>query len=187
MKTQVLTPEKMGIETCVQALRDGQLVAFPTETVYGLGAHAFNESAVLNVFKVKNRPHFDPLIVHAAHPGDVHVGRSDFSFCTYLDSLGITNLMEASSALRAHVELLARKFWPGPLTMVLPRSSKISDLITSGLDTVAVRIPNHQATLQLLTQFGAPLVGPSANRFGRISPTTANDVTLSLRILFRLC
>lgn len=136
-------------------LQNGQLVAIPTETVYGLAADAFNQKAVLSIFEVKNRPAFDPLIVHAS---------------------SIESIEQFVSHIPLQARQLAEKFWPGPLTMLLPRRSVISDLVTSGLPTVAVRIPNHAMTLQLLESLDFPLAAPSANPFGYISPTSAMHV-----------
>lgn len=136
-------------------LRRGGLVAFPTETVYGLGADATNARAVAKLFALKRRPLFDPLIVHAATPAQA------FALCR-------------------HVPLLARKlaraFWPGPLTLVLEKGPRIPDLVTAGLPTVGVRVPAHPAARALIRAAGRPIAAPSANRFGRTSPTTARMV-----------
>ncbi len=136
-------------------LQQGGLVAFPTETVYGLGADAFNPLAVARIFAVKQRPQFDPLIVHVAH----------------MDELA--RVAEADSFL---VRRLAEAFWPGPLTLVLPKKSAIPDIVTAGLPTVAVRIPAHGVALRLIKLAQRPVAAPSANPFGRISPTTASHV-----------
>jgi len=136
-------------------LSEGGLVAIPTETVYGLAANAFNEHAVTKIFQVKNRPSFDPLITHI----------SNFE---QLSSL-VTEIPEA-------VKKLANAFWPGPLTVVLPKSDKINDLISSGLNTAAFRVPNHPLTQSLLSKIDFPLVAPSANPFTYVSPTTAQHV-----------
>ena len=144
---------------------DGELVGMPTETVYGLAANAFDEAAVLRVFDVKRRPSFDPLIVHlasAAGLGDV----------ARLDAL--------APAVRAQVEHLTERFWPGPLTLVLPKVADLPDLVTSGLDTVAVRVPDHEMARALIVVSGVPLAAPSANPFGYISPTTAAHVVAQL-------
>jgi L-threonylcarbamoyladenylate synthase len=148
-----------NIETARQLLENGQLVAIPTETVYGLAANALNEDAVLNIFEAKNRPQFDPLIVHTDSIKKITNFVSDFS---------------------AKAQKLAEVFWPGPLTLLLPKKSIIPDLVTSGLDTVAVRIPNHALTLSLLSQLPFPLAAPSANPFGYISPTSAQHVETQL-------
>jgi L-threonylcarbamoyladenylate synthase len=138
-----------------ELLEKGELVAIPTETVYGLAANALNTDAVLKIFEVKNRPHFDPLIVHVASIKD-------------LDKWAI----EIPQIART----LAHKFWPGPLTILLKKNEIISDLVTSGLDTVGLRMPNHALTLDLLRSLDFPLAAPSANPFGYISPTSAVHV-----------
>lgn len=146
------TPE---IAEAVHRLRAGRLVAFPTETVYGLGADALNTEAVARVFALKGRPAHNPLIVHVA---DTEAARP----------------LAAHWSSRAH--RLAEAFWPGPLTIVVPRSALVPDIITGGGATVALRCPDHPVALALLRAFGGPLVGPSANRSGSVSPTTAAHV-----------
>jgi len=136
------------------AIRAGKLVGMPTETVYGLAANALDAAAVLAVFAAKGRPRFDPLIVHVA------------------DAEQAWTFAEPSRRAR----LLAARFWPGPLTLVLPRRAIVPDVVTAGLDTVAVRCPDHPLALALIRAAGVPLAAPSANRFGRISPTTAAHV-----------
>lgn len=136
-------------------LRAGEVVAIPTETVYGLAANAFDEVAVLKIFQAKQRPAFDPLIVH------VHDRAQAGRLAAQLPP-GATVLME--------------RFWPGPLTLVLPKAGRVPDLVTSGLDTVAVRMPAHPKALQLLRLLHFPLAAPSANPFGYVSPTTAQHV-----------
>jgi L-threonylcarbamoyladenylate synthase len=140
-------------------LQQGQVVAIPTETVYGLAGNAMNEKAVTTIFEVKNRPSFDPLIVHSNSMEKIQGFVSDFP---------------------ETAQKLARQFWPGPLTLLLPRKPQIPDLVTSGLETVAVRIPSHRLTLQLLEILDFPLAAPSANPFGYISPTTAHHVQAQL-------
>ena len=135
-----------------QALRSGELVAFPTETVYGLGANALDSAATAAIFEAKGRPSDNPLIVHVADPEDI-------------DEL----IAEPSEIARRLLEAFA----PGPLTLVLPRSCKISDTITAGLNTVAVRIPAHETARRLIRLAGVPVAAPSANRSGRPSPTRA--------------
>ncbi|MCR9065231.1 MAG: L-threonylcarbamoyladenylate synthase [Cytophagales bacterium] len=144
---------------CKEILEKGGLVAIPTETVYGLAANALNPDAVAKIFKAKNRPSFDPLIVHT-------------------DSL--EKLKSFTTSLPLDFELLLRKFSPGPLTLLLPKRESISDLVTSGLPRVAVRIPNHDLSLSLLKSIDFPLAAPSANPFGYISPTTAEHVNKQL-------
>lgn len=137
------------------ALAAGGLVAFPTETVYGLGANALDPHAVARIFAVKGRPTDHPLICHIASADDLAPLVAE-----------VTPLAQA----------LADAFWPGPLTLVLPRSAAVPDAVTGGRDTVAVRVPDHPLALELLRAFGGPVAAPSANRFGRPSPTRANDV-----------
>lgn len=143
------------IEKAAHLLRNGELVAIPTETVYGLAANAFNKEAVTNIFKVKNRPFFDPLIVHTATINNIYNWVKEVP----------------SAALK-----LAEAFWPGPLTLVLNKKDSIADIVTAGNPTVAVRIPNHPVTLDLLKSLDFPLAAPSANPFGYVSPTTAQHV-----------
>jgi L-threonylcarbamoyladenylate synthase len=144
-----------AVREAAAVLRRGGLVAFPTETVYGLGADAFNPRAVARVFEVKARPSFDPLIVHLADAAE---------------------LPRVSVAEDERVLVLAGRFWPGPLTLVLPRRPELPDLVTSGLDTVGVRVPAHPAARALIAAAGTPVAAPSANPFGYVSPTTAAHV-----------
>jgi len=143
------------VAEAARLLREGLLVAIPTETVYGLAANAFDEAAVLKVFQAKGRPSFDPLIVHIGRREDLHRVAKD---------------------LPPGAEALMDAFWPGPLTLVLPKRSEVPDLVTSGLDTVAVRMPAHPLTRELLLALDFPLAAPSANPFGYVSPTTAQHV-----------
>jgi L-threonylcarbamoyladenylate synthase len=136
-------------------LERGLLVAIPTETVYGLAANALDEEAVLHIFEVKQRPKFDPLIVHGTNR---------------------EQLSEYVTGFPKWAEILADTFWPGPLTLVLPKRGVIPDIVTSGLDTVAVRVPNSPLTQELLAQLDFPLAAPSANPFGYVSPTSAQHV-----------
>jgi L-threonylcarbamoyladenylate synthase len=147
------------VQEAVQILKRGGLVAFPTETVYGLGADALDAHALARVFEAKARPTFDPLIVHVA---DVEGARS------------------LTTDFPPLAERLASAFWPGPLTLVLPKRPHVPDLATSGLPTVALRCPAHPLALGLLQAFGGPIAAPSANLFGHISPTTAEHVARSL-------
>ena len=142
----------------VDLLGAGYPIALPTETVYGLAADATNVTAVLRIFQCKERPLFDPLIVH-------------LPTIEWLDKLTSIPVED-----RPLVEKLIGHFWPGPLTLVLPRHSSVPDVVTAGLETVAVRMSAHPLFQQILTAFGKPLAAPSANRFGRISPTCAADV-----------
>lgn len=143
------------VSLAVERLRSGGIVAFPTETVYGLGADAMNPRAVRRVFELKGRPAFNPLIVHVA---DVEMARRVVKQWT------------------PDAQKLADRFWPGPLTIVLPRATSVPDIVTAGGPTVGVRQPAHPLTLELLHTLGAPLVGPSANPSGTVSPTTAEHV-----------
>jgi L-threonylcarbamoyladenylate synthase len=142
----------------VELLEKGEPVALPTETVYGLAADALNSIAVAKIFEAKERPHFDPLIVHL--PG-----------YDWLDRVASVPDDE-----RQLIGKLADRFWPGPLTVVLPKREIIPDIVTAGRDTVAVRISSHPVFAQIIEAFGGPLAAPSANRFGRVSPTTAQHV-----------
>ncbi|MFI7610525.1 L-threonylcarbamoyladenylate synthase [Nonomuraea terrae] len=154
-----VTATNSDIEKAAGVLRAGGLVAFPTETVYGLGANAEDSAAVARVFQVKGRPPTHPLIVHIG--GAEHLG-------------------EWVEDVPATARLLAERFWPGPLTLVLRRGGRVSLEATGGLETVAVRVPDHPVALALLSAFGGGVAGPSANRFGSVSPTTANDVRAEL-------
>lgn len=140
-------------------LTEGKLVAIPTETVYGLAANALDEEAALSIFKAKNRPSFDPLIIH--------IGSAD-------------QLSQWVTEIPEDAKKLADTFWPGPLTLLLPKKNVIPEIITSGLQEVAVRVPDHPLTCELLKQLDFPLAAPSANPFGYISPTTADHVNEQL-------
>ena len=152
---RVVRATQVEIETAVQALRDGELVAFPTETVYGLGANAQNPAAVRRIFEAKERPPNHPVIVHLDSPRYLHRWVREVP----------------DSAAR-----LADAFWPGPLTLVMRRAANVHDVITGGQDTIAIRVPAHPMAQQLLTAFGGGIAAPSANRFGRLSPTRAEHV-----------
>jgi L-threonylcarbamoyladenylate synthase len=152
---KVVRASQVDIETAVQVLRDGELVAFPTETVYGLGANAKNPSAVRKIFDAKGRPTTHPVIVHLDSPRFLHHW--------------VREVPEPAARL-------AEQFWPGPLTMVMPRASNVHDILTGGQDTIAVRVPAHAMAQQLLTAFGGGIAAPSANRYGRLSPTRAEHV-----------
>ena len=143
------------IARAVTTLRAGGLIAFPTETVYGLGADAGNAEAVKKVFAAKGRPHDHPQLVHSASAAQLADWARDVPFAA---------------------QTLAKKFWPGPLTLILNRVQSVSDLVTGGQDTVALRVPSHPLAQALLQAFGGGMVGPSANRFGRVSATTAEHV-----------
>src|SRR5271163_4894631 len=145
----------LSIKEAAQILRDGGLVAFPTETVYGLGANALDASAVAKIYEMKGRPETSPLIVHAS-------------------SIEMARTLVTQWPREA--EELAERWWPGPLTLVLPKAAQIPDIVTAGLATVGVRIPAHPLALQLIDAAGVPLAAPSANRFKELSPTTAAHV-----------
>lgn len=152
---RIAVPDDHAIREAVQRLEDGRLVAFPTETVYGLGADARNPAAVRAVFALKGRPTRNPLIVHVTGPG-------------------MARALVANWPREA--QDLADAFWPGPLTIVLPRSPIVPGEVTAGGPTVAIRAPDHPVARRLIAAFGSPIVGPSANRSGRVSPTTAAHV-----------
>ncbi len=143
------------IEEAVETLRAGDLVVFPTETVYGLGANASDPAAVRKIFQVKGRPTDHPVIVHLDNPRYLHRWVSD---------------------MPASAEKLAARFWPGPLTLILPKAEKVNDVVTGGQDSIGIRVPSHPIAQQLLTAFGGGIAAPSANRFGRLSPTKPEHV-----------
>jgi len=156
----VLEMDTAGIKRAVALLHAGEVVAFPTETVYGLGADATNDIAVARIFEAKQRPQFNPLIVH------------------FTDAGAVWSETEPSETAK----ILADAFWPGPLTLVVQRKNdcRLSQLVSAGLESVAVRVPAHAGAQQLLNSTGRPLAAPSANRSGSISPTSAHHVFLSL-------
>lgn len=151
----VVPPTPENLERAAQIIRSGGLVAFPTETVYGLGANALDARAAARIFEAKQRPSFDPLIVHVADRG---------------------MLQKVVQEVPALAERLIERFWPGPLTLVLPKSERVPGLVTSGLPTVAVRMPAHPVAQELIRRAGLPLAAPSANPFGYLSPTRAEHV-----------
>ncbi|MCP5381510.1 MAG: threonylcarbamoyl-AMP synthase [Kordiimonadaceae bacterium] len=149
-------PSEETFELAAKILKQGDIVSFPTETVYGLGADARNSDAVAKIYEAKKRPQFNPLIVHLADADDA---------AQYV-------------MMNVYSRKLAKAFWPGPFTMVLPLKEKsgLSDLVTAGLDTVAIRVPENQTAHELLTEFDGPIAAPSANKSGNVSPTTADHV-----------
>ena len=160
MKTRVIDvdrerPDPSAIEEAAAALREGKLVVFPTETVYGLGAHALDPIAVQKIFDAKERPANDPLIVHLAHIGQVN---------------------QCAAGMPAGARKLALSFWAGPLTLILQKKPEVPDLVTAGLPSVALRVPSHRVARALMEMAGIPIAAPSANRFSRPSPTTAAHV-----------
>ena len=158
--TQILAPSDAAIAAAAAAIRAGRLVAFPTETVYGLGADAVNDAAVAAIFAAKARPRINPLIVHVA------------------DAAAAETLVAFDDRARA----LAARFWPGPLTLVLPRRADcpLSRLVSAGLETAAVRVPGHATARRLIGAAGVPVAAPSANRSGQVSPTRAEHVARTL-------
>src|SRR6266852_1711899 len=145
----------LSIKAAADLIRAGQLVAFPTETVYGLGANALDAAAVEKIYKLKGRPPSSPLIVHVSSIEMARTLVGDWP---------------------AEAEDLARRYWPGPLTLVLPKAPVVPGIVTAGLPTVGVRVPSHPAALKLIEEAALPIAAPSANRFGGLSPTTAEHV-----------
>ncbi|GAB1432177.1 L-threonylcarbamoyladenylate synthase [Spirochaetota bacterium] len=155
----ILSTSDQDLDRAAQAIQKGLLVVIPTETVYGLGANLWNRHALARVFEAKKRPSFDPLIVHIAKIGD---------------------MAEIADTSVPHALRLAERFWPGPLTMVLPKKEKVPELATSGLPTVAVRCPAHPVAMEIIRRSGVPVAAPSANPFGYLSPTRAEHVIAQL-------
>ena len=155
MSESIASPTPAAIARAAARLRDGSLVAFPTETVYGLGADAANPEAVRRIFAAKGRPADHPVIVHLSEAAQ---------------------LSQWARAVPEGAMKLASAFWPGALTLILPRASHVSDIVTGGQDSVGVRVPSHPVARELIAAFGGGVAAPSANRFGRISPTTAQHV-----------
>ncbi len=155
LKVNPENPDSSKIQTAAQIIRNGGLVAFPTETVYGLGADALNPAAVLSLFEAKRRPLDNPPIVHIA---------------------GASEVYKLAQEVSKKAELLMREFWPGPLTLVFKRSNIVPDVTVAGLDTVAIRMPNHKVALALIKQSQCSIAAPSANLAGKPSPTTAKHV-----------
>jgi L-threonylcarbamoyladenylate synthase len=146
---------KISLDQAAALIREGKLAAFPTETVYGLGANALDAAAVAKIFEMKGRPTTSPLIVHVS-------------------SIGMAR--EIVTEWPPEADELARRYWPGPLTLVLPKSPKIPDIVTAGLATVGIRVPAHDVAMALIEAAGVPIAAPSANRFMGLSPTTAEHV-----------
>ena len=150
--------EARATTAVVELLRKGEVVALPTETVYGLAADALNPIAVANIFEAKERPRFDPLIVHLP------------------DEQWLERVATVDNRSRAQIKKLIAQFWPGPLTLVLARQPIVPEIVTAGLNTVAVRMSSHPVFAEIISAFGKPVAAPSANRFGRVSPTAAQHV-----------
>jgi len=148
-----------NIKKAAEAITSGEIIAFPTETVYGLGADGLNPTAVARIFEAKNRPSFNPLILHIAELNQLY------------------DLVECNSK---KVKKLVETFWPGPLTLVLPKKEIVPDIVTAGNSTVAIRMPKHPVALKLIEISGKPIAAPSANTFGFLSPTTAKHVQKQL-------
>jgi L-threonylcarbamoyladenylate synthase len=151
----VVRATQTEIEEAVEALRAGDLVVFPTETVYGLGANAADPAAVRKIFEVKGRPADHPVIVHLDNPRYLHRWVSE---------------------VPPVAEQLAAKFWPGPLTLILPKAENVNDIVTGGQNSIGIRVPSHPIAQQLLNAFGGGIAAPSANRYGRLSPTNPEHV-----------
>src|SRR6201989_2642319 len=160
LTTAILPANEAAVADAARCLRDGGLVAFPTETVYGLGADASNAAAIARLYEAKGRPAFNPLIAH----------------------LGDLKAAQRIARFDAQAILLAEAFWPGPLTLVLPKAPgcAVADLATAGLDTIAVRVPAHPVARRILRAFGGAVVAPSANLSGHVSPTNAAHVQSDL-------
>ncbi len=154
-----LQPERQLIQQAARLIQMGEMVVFPTETVYGLGADALNPAAAEHIFAAKGRPYSDPLIVHIAHQ---------------------QSLEELVTTIPAVARDLIEAFWPGPLTLILPASSRVPELITAGLPNVAIRMPQHPVARALIEAAGTPIAAPSANRFMHVSPTTAQHALTDL-------
>ena len=155
MMSPVVRAPQTLIEEAVETLRAGNLVAFPTETVYGLGANASDPAAVRKIFDLKGRPPDHPVIVHLDNPRYLHRWVSE---------------------MPASAQLLADAFWPGPLTLILPKADNVNDIVTGGQSSIGIRVPSHPMAQQLLTAFGGGIAAPSANRYGRLSPTRPEHV-----------
>jgi L-threonylcarbamoyladenylate synthase len=151
----VVRATQSEIDTAVETLRSGELVAFPTETVYGLGANAADPAGVAKIFALKGRPADHPVIVHLDHPRYLH---------------------RWVATMPPVAERLAAMFWPGPLTLILPKAPSVLEIVTGGQPTIGIRVPSHPMAQQLLTAFGGGIAAPSANRYGRLSPTRAEHV-----------
>jgi L-threonylcarbamoyladenylate synthase len=162
LRTDTEEATALAVKRAVEVLRSGNIVALPTETVYGLGADAFNAAAVAKIYAAKDRPSFDPLIVHVS------------------GQKALREVADVPEELRKIVRTLTELFWPGPLTLVLPKHDRVPDIVSAGLPTVGVRCSQHEIFSEIVTALGRPIAAPSANRFGRISPTAAAAVASEL-------
>ena len=156
----MIAKDTSDITKAAQIIQSGGLIAFPTETVYGLGANALNTLAVAKIFEAKKRPLFDPLIVHIAN------------------TLSLKELIQETPPT---AKKLIHHFWPGPLTIIFKKTKIVPDLVTAGFDTVAIRMPNHPIALELIKESRCPIAAPSANPFGKLSPTQASHVKKALK------
>jgi L-threonylcarbamoyladenylate synthase len=175
----ILNPAKDGLAPAAQLLLAGDVVGMPTETVYGLAGNALDEKALTRIFSTKERPTFDPLIVHIT-PELLDRALPDGALLDALETLGLAAPDALTDLARASIETLTSEFWPGPLTLVLPKGPRIPDLVCAGLAHVALRMPAHPVARALINEAGLPVAAPSANRFGRISPTSARAVQQEL-------
>lgn len=173
-RARILNASPKSIVEAARKIHESGLIGLPTETVYGLAGNVFNEAAVARIFSTKERPTFDPLIVHVS-PG--LVGEMKLAS---LAELELVDLATLSPLARERAEALMKAFWPGPLTLVLPKNVKVPDLATSGMPTVGIRMPRHPVAQALIDASRTPLAAPSANRFGKISPTEACHVDQEL-------
>lgn len=162
LRTATVAERETAVAAAVERLTAGDVVALPTETVYGLAADAMNVPAVLKVFEAKDRPRFDPLIVHLP------------------DAESVFSLTSAGTAATKITKELTEAFWPGPFTLVLPHNLEINEIVCAGLQTVAVRFSGHPIFAEIVRRLGRPIAAPSANRFGRVSPTSAGHVAAEL-------
>ena len=162
---EILSTSDTDLEKAAAALKAGFLVAFPTETVYGLGGDAFNTSALAKIFEAKNRPRFDPLIIHIAEMDSIH---------------RIVNTASFDRDAAEKLSLLSERLWPGPLTLIMPKRPEVPDLATAGLNTVALRFPSHPLAQKLIRLSTEAVAAPSANPFGCLSPTRAEHVHVQL-------
>jgi len=176
VKTAILTSESADLVKAVKLLSENEVVALPTETVYGLAANAFEAAAIKKIFSAKDRPFFDPLIVHISS----HYLNDPRGLIPALVQEGILDSEILSLPELKLLDSVMKKYWPGPLTLILPRGTKIPDLVTASQPTVGIRCPAHPVFQFVLSKLSFPLAAPSANRFGRISPTEASHVVSEL-------
>lgn len=175
---KILKPTPESFQEAVTILQNRGIVAVPTETVYGLAADATHDEALKKIYKAKNRPATNPLIIHLPE---------DWKSLKKLEQMGWTDLKPIPKELYQQLDLLAQKFWPGPLSLILPKGEKASGIASAGLPTLAFRVPDHPVFQELLKGFSSPLAAPSANKANSISPTTAADVKSELENDVQLC